>query len=99
MTIKTIIVRIRRESGCKGGSNHYHHADVICKSKKEALEAAKDGRVRNWRWIDRFDKASKTYEHFEVLYTLKANEATNPHRPISKKQNATELKATLKAPK
>lgn len=49
MTSKTIIVRIRRSYGNKGGSNYYHHADVICQSKKEALEAAKEGRIKNWR--------------------------------------------------
>lgn len=98
MISKTIIVRIRRSSGYKGGSNYYHYADVICQSKKEALEAAKEGRIRNWRLIDRFDTTSKNYKEFEVLYKVDSGKAKNPRKPISKHQKKEEVTA-LKAPK
>lgn len=82
---KTIIVRVRRYSGFTGGQNYYHHADVICHSKKEALEAAKEGRVKNWRLIDKFDTTDRDYEYYEVLYLVTEEEAKRPHTPSRKK--------------
>ena len=77
------IYRIRRHSGHKGGTNFYYHADVIARSKKSALKAAQEGRVRNWRWIDTFDRAHETYTYYEFLYTEDAKWAKNPQRPLS----------------
>ena len=76
------IYRIRKYSGYKGGANYYHHADVIERSRKRALKAAQEGRVRNWRWIDTFDTASKNYIEYEILYTEHPELAKRPERPL-----------------
>lgn len=74
--------RIRMCSGSKGGRNHYHHADVIARDRQGAMRAAREGRVRNWRWIDSFDTADKTYTHYEFLYRLDESEASLARAPI-----------------
>lgn len=75
------VYRIRKHCGTKGGSNYYFHADVIAKSPASAMKAAKENRIRNWRWIDRFDTAPKTYCRYEFLYRLDDGEAKNPMMP------------------
>lgn len=63
--------RIRRQSGYAGGFTYYHHADVMASTWWQALQAAKEGRVKNWRWIDRFDEdCSKDYTEYEYLYRV-----------------------------
>lgn len=89
---KTITVRVRRYSGHVDSPNYYHHADIICKSKAEALAAAREGRVTNWRWIDSFDTSSSDYEDYEILYTLHPGEAENPRKPITKTQKKAQEK-------
>ena len=85
-----LIYRIRRCSGAKNESNYYYHADVIARSSRLALRAAKDGRVCNWRWIDRFDTADRDYLTYEFLYRLNSDEAENPQLPQSVKLSALE---------
>lgn len=97
---KTITVRVRRYSGYVDSPNYYHHADIICKSKAEALAAAREGRVTNWRWIDRFDISSSNYTEYEVLYVLRPGEGENPRKPITKTQKkAQEKLLARKAPR
>ena len=92
------VYRIRRYSGHAGGSNHYHHADVMARDRHEALRAAKEGRVANWRWIDTYDTCDKTYCRYEYLYPLKRCEAKRPAKPLTKtevRQRKREWKAYL----
>ncbi|KKU51698.1 MAG: hypothetical protein A3H69_00810 [Candidatus Sungbacteria bacterium RIFCSPLOWO2_02_FULL_47_9] len=77
-------------SGTKGGSNYYHHADVVSRNHHLALKAAKEGRVRNWRWIDTFDTASKDYRTYELLGRIEPDGAKNPRRPTPHKLLALE---------
>lgn len=78
------IFRIRMYSGRAGGSNYYHHADVIETHYTKALKAAREGRVTNWRWIDTFDKSNENYRQFEYLYMLDSSKARSPMRPLEK---------------
>lgn len=64
------IYRIRRCIGYKGGSNYYDHADVIASCWSAALKAAREGRVRRWRQVDKFDDSDETYLEFEYLYRV-----------------------------
>jgi hypothetical protein len=89
-----IIVRIRRISGYAGGSNYYHHADIICRSVAEALLAAKEKRVQNWRMIDIFDTSNKDYSEYISLGKISADGAKMPHRPTSR-LDLSSLKDTL----
>ena len=57
-------------SGSKGGSNYYHHADIIAPTWNSALKAAKDGRVHNWRWVDSYDHSDEDYCKYEYLYKV-----------------------------
>jgi hypothetical protein len=57
-----------------GGSQHYYHADIDAPNAQTALRAAVEGRVQNWRHVDRYDSSDEPYEsHFLV--------ATNPWNP------------------
>lgn len=77
------IYRIRWYYGNEGGSNHYSHADVIAPRGSLALQAAKEGRVFNWRQFDAFDSASKDYSEYELLYRVDAvGEAREPAHPV-----------------
>ena len=80
------IYRIRHYFGIKGRSNHYFHADVVASSGALALKAAREGRVRNWRWIDTFDTAPKDYSRYELLYCVDAKNAKQPRAPQSVKE-------------
>lgn len=64
---KKAIYRIRQYSGRKGRPNFYYHADVLAYNGKEALKAAREGRVHNWRWIDSFDTATRDYCSYALL--------------------------------
>lgn len=76
------IYRIRWCHGNEGESNHYSHADVIAPRGSLALQAAKEERVFNWRQIDTFDRASKDYSEYELLYRVNAvREAREPAKP------------------
>lgn len=67
------IYRVRRYSGTKGGSNYYFHADVIARSPASAMKAAREERVYNWRWVDRYDSSSEDYKYYELLYRVYDN--------------------------
>ncbi len=75
------IYRIRRYSGHKGGSNFYHHADVVAPNRHSALKSAKQGGVYNWRWVDTFDTASEDYIEYRFLYRVSEDEAKRPRCP------------------
>jgi hypothetical protein len=81
---ESIVVRVRRYSGTKGGPNYYHHADIITTSEEEALLAAREGRIRNWRWIDTYDISENDYKRFEVLETIDFEGAKKPAEPNPK---------------
>lgn len=49
------------------------------------MRAARDGRVRNWRWIDSFDASDTTYEFYKFLYPVSKDDAQNPSRPLPQK--------------
>ncbi len=83
-----MIVRVRRISGIEGGRHDYHHADIICKNKKEALVACKNGSVSNWRWIDSFDVCKKSYVKYDVLYEVDEKIAENPETPKGNQMKA-----------
>lgn len=76
------IYRIRRHSGEKGGSNYCAHADVIARSKKNALKAAKENRIRNWRQTDTWDQSDKNYLYYEYQRIVSADEAKRAERPL-----------------
>lgn len=78
---KTQVYRIRKCSGYAGGSNWYHHADVISTNWQTAMKAAREGRVSNWRWIDRFDSTDETYVEFEYLYIVDERSWDRPEKP------------------
>lgn len=80
-----MIVRVRKSSGVIGGSNYYHHADIICKNKEQALKACVEERVINWRWIDTFDTSLKDYVKYSILYEVTENQSKNPMKPLEKK--------------
>ena len=84
--IREKIFRIRKYSGYEGGSNYYHHADVIEKKWYLALRAAKEGRVYNWRWVDTYDTSKKTYEYYEYLGIINEEWARNPQKPKAAKR-------------
>lgn len=77
------VVRVRMLWGVAGGSNYYHHADVLVKDEEEALEAAREGRITNWRWIDTYDSTSESYKEFELIGRISRSGARNVRRPIA----------------
>lgn len=81
-----MILRVRRSKGVSGDSNYYHHADIICENKEEALKACKEGRVVNWRWIDTYDTCIKDYVEYTVLYEVTEQQSKNPMKPLEKKR-------------
>lgn len=85
------IWRIRQYSGSKGGSNYYHHADVIAPKWWMALRAAKEGRVQNWRWVDRYDTSDTDYVSYEYLYEV-TDDAREPRKPLTKLQKRTKTR-------
>jgi hypothetical protein len=80
------IFRIRRWSGFEGGSVYYHHADVVATSRREAMTAARENRVTNWRTIDKFDTTNTTFAEFEFLYRLDPKEAKLFARPRTREE-------------
>jgi len=70
------IIRVRRYSGHKGGSNFYHHADLYANNAKEAIAKAKT--CTNWRWIDKFDESDTDYVRYESLGEITPTTAKNP---------------------
>jgi len=81
-----MIFRVRRSKGVSGDSNYYHHADIICENKQEAIKACKEDRVTNWRWIDTYDTCIKDYVEYIVLYEVTENQSKNPMKPLEKKR-------------
>ena len=82
MKAKTLkVFRVRRYSGHEGGSNFYHHADVISTHYQTALKAARDGLIRNWRWVDTYDTSDETYVDYEYLYVVDWDRADRPAPP------------------
>lgn len=81
-----MILRIRRSTGVSGDSNYYHHADIICENKQEALKACKERRVVNWRWIDTYDTCIKDYVEYIILYEVTESQSKNPMKPLEKKR-------------
>jgi len=63
--MKTYVVR--RNHGFAGLRNHYFHADIKAKNKREALVIARKGGGISWRWIDSFDTCDKSYIYYEIL--------------------------------
>ncbi len=76
------IFRVRMYSGYKGGSNYYHHADILETHYMKALTAAHQGRVCNWRRVDSFDTAQEDYVKYEYLGMVNFDESRNPMRPL-----------------
>jgi hypothetical protein len=63
------IVRIRKGTAIAGGRHHYYHADIIAPNWSAAMKAAREGRVKNWRHVDSFDRSAEAYTYFTVLDT------------------------------
>jgi hypothetical protein len=80
------VYRIRRCAGAEGGAHTYFHADVIAPNWWTALRAAKQGRVRNWRWIDTFDRSSTTYCRYVFLYRLDEGHWRYAAKPLTWRQ-------------
>ena len=78
------IFRVRMYRGDKGGSNYYFHADIITTHYKKALAAARQDRVRNWRWIDTYDTSDRDYKSFEYLYIVEPFQARKAARPLER---------------
>jgi hypothetical protein len=63
-------VRVRKTFSNGGGSpNFVFHADIKTKSKKKALEMAKEKGNKNvqWRWIDTYDWSDEKYVDYEII--------------------------------
>jgi hypothetical protein len=72
------IYRIRQYSAVAGGSHFYWHADVVAPHWATALKAARDGKIKNWRYIDHFDKSTHKYKYYEYLYKVDGRDAQRP---------------------
>ena len=84
--VRLRVYRIRRFSGRAGGSNYYDHADVVESHWTRALQAARQGRVTNWRRIDRFDTSDEDYCYYEHLYAVDEADAEDPQPPSQRAQ-------------
>lgn len=84
------VYRIRRIWAVAGGQNHYSHADVIAPHWATALRAAREGRVRNWRAIDSFDRSDRTYTEYEFLYAVDPDQARLPRKPLKEQTQAVD---------
>lgn len=81
------VYRIRKcSSNGAGASNFYEHADVIAPSAQDALAAAIDFRVTNWRLVDRFDSSDDAYAYFELLYGVEPEEVHHPRKPLDQRR-------------
>jgi hypothetical protein len=61
------VVRIRKGTATAGGCHYYYHADIIAPNWSAAMKAAREGRVKNWRRVDSFDRSAEAYTYFTVL--------------------------------
>ncbi len=81
-----IVVRIRMCSGSKGGANCYHHADVVVRKVEEATEAAEEGRIVNWRPIDKYDRSKSDYRYYELLGEIDPSQARKMRKPLTNEE-------------
>jgi hypothetical protein len=88
---------IRRSSSAGEGRSHYHHqAFVRARDQDEALQAARDGRVQNWRFVGQFDKSAVAYVDFEYMGESTTDEradAEAPAKPARKRTPASAASA------
>lgn len=79
-----IIVRVEKEINSKDYRTLKYHADVKCEDAKEALKAATEGLVKNWRFIDSYDTSSISYTTYKVLYVVNEDQAVKPMWAVNK---------------
>lgn len=56
------------------------------------MKAVREGRVHNWRWIDRFDVAQEDYQEHELLYRVDECEARKAQRPFTPEEQIRLMK-------
>lgn len=79
-----IIVRLEKEINQIDYRTLKYHADVKCEDAKEALKSAKEGLVRNWRFIDSYDVSSMNYTTYKILYVVNEYQAVKPMWAVNK---------------
>ena len=67
------VIAVDRHVGRKGGPNIVDRADIIARNQRQALKAAQEGRVTNWRQLDTFDTAGSDYEAFSAFVVKKGD--------------------------
>ncbi len=75
------IFRIRKYFLAKNTKTYIFTADVIASKWQYALKAAKENRIRNWKWVDKFDFSLVQYNEFEYMHPVKEKDAQAPARP------------------
>ena len=82
---KTNTWRVRREWAVAGEQTMWHHADVIAESREEALQAAEEDRVDNWRWISTQShwKPTENYTTYTIPseWEVEKCDLRSPQRP------------------
>lgn len=68
-----------------GTSNFCHLADVIAEHARDALIAAQNGLVRNWRFDDQFDRSDEAVELHIFMGEIQPRLAQNPSAPTGKR--------------
>jgi len=77
--------RVRKCCSLGGGKpQFYFHADIIARRPSDALKAARQGKVLNWRRVDCYDWSEDPYESHFLLYRVHDSEARNPAKPAKK---------------
>lgn len=61
------VFRIRMQSSTIGSQHEARHADVIADSSEEALLAAQQDRVQNWRLMASWDRSSTNYRRIDYV--------------------------------
>ncbi len=75
------IYRIKKNFLAKNGNIYVFTADVICDNKETALEAARAGLVRNWKWVDKIEKPGVEYPEIEYMRLVGKRVANAPAEP------------------
>jgi len=80
------IYRLRRTAGVGGGHVLVAQADVYGFSETFVMLAAHEGRVRNWRNIDKLDVSKvKVRPQYQFIGEVPARDANEPSFPVLKR--------------
>lgn len=82
---KLKIFEVRKSCARKGGAHLRYHAEIIASHYTQALQAAREGRVGNWRNVDSFGISREEYQRFNYLGIVSEKQAKRPEKPRAKK--------------